>query len=152
MKRVYLVLLIYLPLMSSCQKKQIFSFDHIEFNTMTLNYLDSNYNAKDKFLVMYKNSCYGGPYYFVFKKFKEYPIHLIEYLNTNNKYLKVDNYVIPLITDSDFELYSNQGFKNDFGGYPDGSLLGSNNRFIVIMENEKGKFGRIIPKEELIEH
>ncbi len=152
MNNLYITLLICLPFFGSCQKKQIFSFEHKEFNNATLEYLKTNNNNGEKTIVMFRNSCYDGPYYFIFKKFKEYPKHLKKYLDENNKFLKVSDYSIPLITDADYELYSNQGFVDGISGYADGSTWGRSNRLMIVMENDRGKFGRIIPKEELLDH
>ena len=135
---------------NSQETKQVFNFEHKEFNKLALEYLDS-LDGFDSTIVLFKSGC-NGLFYFLFKGYNSYPDHLRSYLDSNNKRLLVKNHSIPLITDSDYNLYFNQGFINNFFGYLDGTVLGKSNRFIIVMENDRGTFGRIVPKEELLGH
>lgn len=154
MKGIYFLALVCLPFLGSCQKKQVFSIEKDDFNKQVLSNLETNGDVeRNKILVLFKQSCNGGPFYFIFKYYSgSFPDHLEPYLTSNNKVLKVEDVMIPLITESDYQLYLNQGFGSDIVGYVDGTMLGKSNRFIIVLENNKGKFGRIIPQEELLDH
>lgn len=151
-KRLVLLFSILAPIFCSAQKEQVFTVDQKEFNRQASEHLAECYGRGDSAVVLFDNGCCNGLYYFIFISYSDSPSWLEDYFKSSNSFLQVGDYRVPLLTQLDYSLYYNQGLSDSLGYYHlDGTTLGSSNRFILVMENKKGKFGRVVPKEDLLE-
>ncbi|MEQ9262041.1 MAG: hypothetical protein RLP14_02655 [Owenweeksia sp.] len=161
MKLMVTLSLAFLVLSCSAQKEQIFRIDQKAFNDQAKEYLDSGMSKGLKTVVLLKEDSYNKFYYFIFKSYtKDYPAWLNDYLQDSNKYLEIGDFKIPLFTSLDYALLYNKEISNlpkkgvvQVRGYTylDGTILGSSDRFIIVLENDQGRFGKIVPKDDLLE-
>lgn len=161
MKRLLITFGIALIVLScSAQKEQVFNIDQKKFNSQAEDFLKECEANNKKVVVLFEENEYNQLYYFTFKSYDEYPDWLMDYLKNSNKYLRVDAFKVPLLTSLDYTLYYNKEVSNlpkkgvvVSRGYTylDGSILGKSNRFIIVLKNDHGRFGKIVPKEDLLE-
>lgn len=151
-KGLTLLFWILAPIFCNAQKEQVFTVDQKEFNRQASGYLEELYGKGDSAVVLFDNGCCNGLFYFIFKSYSNSPSWVGDYFKGSNSFLQVGDFKVPLLTQLDYSLYYNQGLSESLGYYHlDGTTLGSSNRFILVVENKKGKFGRVVPKEELLE-
>jgi hypothetical protein len=135
------------------QKESVMKVGQQDFISQAKEYLDTCYSNGDSVIVLFDNGCCNGYYYFIFKPIKSCPGWVGDYVKESNKFLEVGDSKVPLITQMDYTFYYNQELSDSLGYYLlDGTILGGSDRFILVMTNDRGRFGRLVSKEELIEH